>query len=225
MKKTKKLFLMVEENGPHKKNMDNFDLLNNYNFNNKKPLTSMPQNVLQRAKRNTGAFNDLNLNFRDKRFGTHLNKFRPTRMEGNGGTGFFKHNVISYQDKVERSGLNFKINGFKEIDYDGLDLEETMAYERAALADVMGYRKLNKTAAKQQFNGYIQKTNKGGRSGGKESGNAQGGRLFREHNANIVRKDNEYKKLIEQSDTEFRTIMDGVHKARDGIDNQNIKTY
>ena len=218
--------LMIEENGPHKNNMDNFDLLKKYNFNNKKPLKNgMPQNILQRAKRNTGAFNDFNINFRDKRYGSHLNKFRPTRMEGNGGTGFFKHNVISYQDKLERSGLKFKINGFKEVDYDGLNLKETMAYERAGLADVSGYRKLDKKAAEEQLKGYIQKTNRGGRSGGKESGNAQGGILYRQHNANIVLKNNEYKKLIEEADTEFRTIMDGVHKARDGIDNQNIKTY
>lgn len=216
---------MVEANGPHKTNMDNFDLLHNYNFNNKKQLTSMPQNILHRGKRNTGAFNDFNIKFREKRFGTHLNKFRPSRMSGNGGAGMYKHNIVSYQDKVERSGLNFKINGFKEIDYDGLDLEETMAYERAGLADVGGYRKLDKKAAEEQFKIYIEKTNRGGRSGGKESGNAQGGILYREYNANIVRKDNEYKKMIEESDTEFRTIMDGVHTARDGIDNQNIKTY
>ena len=225
MKRMKRLSVITENSKSHRKHMDSFDLLGEYNFNQKKKLNILPQNILTRAKRNTGAFNDFNMNYRNKRQMVHLNKFRPTRMEGNGASGMYKHNIINHHDKLERSNIKYRIKGFNEGQFDGLNLEDTMALENAALADINGYRKVNKKDAKEQFNTYIEKTNRGGRSGGKTSGGFQGGYDFINFNNQIVRKDSKFKENIIKSDVEFRSILTGVHKVRDGIDNKNVKTY
>jgi len=218
------LSLMVEDNGPHKKNMDSFDLLGEYNFNQKKKLNILPQNILTRAKRNTGAFNDFNMPYRNKRQMVHLNKFRPTRMEGNGASGMYKHNLINHHDKQEQNNLKYRIKGFNDKEYNG-NLEDTIAFENAAIANINGYRQVNKKEAKNEYNIYMEKTNIGGSFRGKTAGAYQGGYNMRNYNKEIVRKDSKFKENIVKSDVEFRGISNGLHIARDGKDNARVKTY
>jgi len=225
MKRTRRLSLIDENSKSHIKYMDTFDLLGEYNFNQKKKLNILPQNILTRAKRNTGAFNDFNMPYRNKRQMVHLNKFRPTRMEANGGAGMYKHNLINHHDKIEQSNLKYRIKGFNDKEYDGLNLEDTMAFENAAIANINGYRQVNKKEARDEFNTYMEKTNIGGSFRGKTAGAYQGGYDMRNYNKEIVRKDNKFKENIVKSDVEFRGISNGLHKARDGKDNARVKTY
>jgi len=199
------------ENDEHTKLFDTFDKLVPKKLDKTEqkeiPQTFKPYNI---SVRRSGAFNDFNKKFKDVRGHNHNNKFRLLNfMGGNNGKGLYKHNTQDYFEKDETLNMKYKMRKIKEM---VLDPVETERQEQRTTegTEIKGQETmLNKNKAQADINKlFKQKRNRGGRSGGKDGGAYQGGFSYTGYDKDIVKKDNEFKKLNAEQD-EFRSIVEG----------------
>lgn len=181
------------------------------------PSTFKPYNI---SVRYSGAFNDFNKQFREKRQMPHENKFRlKNYMGGNNAKGLYKQDQEDYFSKDETLKLKYKMRKVKrmEVDRDELATQEQRTTEGA---EICGKVELDARKAKAEVN-LIERTkrNRGGWNAGKDAGAFQGGFDYTGYNATQVKKDNEFKKLNAQQD-EFRSIVEG--EIMNSGDNANI---
>ena len=210
------------ENDEHTKLFDTFDKLVPKKLDKTEqkeiPQTFKPYNI---SVRRSGAFNDFNKKFKDVRGHNHNNKFRLLNfMGGNNGKGLYKHNTQDYFEKDETLNMKYKMRKIKEM---VLDPVETERQEQRTTegTEIKGQETmLNKNKAQADINKlFKQKRNRGGRSGGKDGGAYQGGFSYTGYDKDIVKKDNEFKKLNAEQD-EFRSIVEGEIENSGG--NANI---
>ena len=210
------------ENDEHTKLFDTFDKLVPKKLDKTEqkeiPQTFKPYNI---SVRRSGAFNDFNKKFKDVRGHNHNNKFRLLNfMGGNNGKGLYKHNTQDYFEKDETLKMKYKMRKIKEM---VLDPVETERQEQRTTegTEIKGQETmLNKNKAQADINKlFKQKRNRGGRSGGKDGGAYQGGFSYTGYDKDIVKKDNEFKKLNAEQD-EFRSIVEGEIENSGG--NANI---
>jgi len=210
------------ENDEHTKLFDTFDKLVPKKLDKTEqkeiPQTFKPYNI---SVRRSGAFNDFNKKFKDVRGHNHNNKFRLLNfMGGNNGKGLYKHNTQDYFEKDETLNIKYKMRKIKEM---LLDPVETERQEQRTTegTEIKGQETmLNKNKAQADINKlFKQKRNRGGRSGGKDGGAYQGGFSYTGYDKDIVKKDNEFKKLNAEQD-EFRSIVEGEIENSGG--NANI---
>ena len=210
------------ENDEHTKLFDTFDKLVPKKLDKAEqvaiPQTFKPTNI---SVRRSGAFNDFNKKFKDVRGHNHNNKFRLLNyMGGNNGKGLYKHNTQDYFEKDETLKIKYKMRKIKEM---LLDPVETERQEQRTTegTEIKGQETmLNKNKAQADINKlFKQKRNRGGRSGGKDGGAYQGGFSYTGYDKDIVKKDNEFKKLNAEQD-EFRSIVEGEIENSGG--NANI---
>tara|TARA_R110000787_G_scaffold138493_3_gene252137 strand:- start:646 stop:1317 length:672 start_codon:yes stop_codon:yes gene_type:complete len=210
------------ENDEHTKLFDTFDKLVPKKLDKAEqvaiPQTFKPTNI---SVRRSGAFNDFNKKFKDVRGHNHPNKFRLLNyMGGNNGKGLYKHNTQDYFEKDETLKIKYKMRKIKEM---LLDPVETERQEQRTTegTEIKGQETmLNKNKAQADINKlFKQKRNRGGRSGGKDGGAYQGGFSYTGYDKDIVKKDNEFKKLNAEQD-EFRSIISGEIENSGG--NANI---
>jgi len=170
------------------------------------PNTFKPYNV---SVEHSGAFNDFNTQFREKRGRNHNNRYRlPNYMGGNNAKGMYKHATEDYFSKDETLKVKYKMRKPKrmEIDRDVLAEQEQRTTEGT---EIKGKVKLDKKKAKAEVN-LIERTkrNRGGWNAGKDSGAFQGGFSYTGYNATQIKRDNKFKQLNAQQD-EFRSIVEG----------------
>lgn len=170
------------------------------------PSTFKPWNI---STRHSGAFNDFNKQFRDKRQIPGENKFRLKNfMGGNNAKGLYKQDQEDYFMKDETLKIKYKMRKEKrmEVDRDELATQEQRTTEGA---EIRGQVQLNERKARAEIN-LIERTkrNRGGWNAGKDAGAFQAGFDYTGYNATQVKKDNEFKKLNAQQD-EFRSIVEG----------------
>ena len=210
------------ENDEHTKLFDTFDKLVPKKLDKTEqkeiPQTFKPYNI---SVRRSGAFNDFNKKFKDVRGHNHNNKFRLLNfMGGNNGKGLYKHNTQDYFEKDETLKMKYKMRKIKEM---VLDPVETERQEQRTTegTEIKGQETmLNKNKAQADINKlFKQKRNRGGRSGGKDGGAYQGGFSYTGYDKDIVKKDNEFKKLNAEQD-EFKSIVYGELENSGG--NKNI---
>ena len=183
----------------------------------KLPNTFVPYNV---SVRHSGAFNDFNSQFREKRGRNHNNKHRlPNYMGGNNAKGLYKHSTQDYFSKDETIKVKYKMRKPKrmEINRDILAEQEQRTTEGP---EIRGQVKLDPRKAKAEVN-LIERTkrNRGGWNAGKDSGAFQGGFSYTGYNATQIKKDSKFKELNAQQ-TEFRSIISGEIMNSGG--NENI---
>ena len=141
-------------------------------------------------------------------------------MGGNNGKGLYKHKTQNYFEKDETLNIKYKMRKIKEM---LLDPVETERQEQRTTegTEIRGKETmLNQSKAQTDINKlFKQKRNRGGRSGGKDGGAYQGGFSYTGYDKDIVKKDNEFKKLNAEQD-EFRSIVEGEIENSGG--NANI---
>jgi len=173
----------------------------------KLPTSFVPWNI---SVKNSGAFNDFNTQYREKRGRNHNNKHRlPNYMGGNNAKGFYKHATEDYFSRDETIKCKYKIRKPKrmEINRDELAKQEQRTTEGAEIRGLETALNIAKAKAEVKL---VEKTkrNRGGWNAGKDSGAFQGGFNYTGYNATQIKKDNEFKRLNSQQD-EFRSIVEG----------------
>jgi len=181
------------------------------------PNTFKPYNV---SVRHSGAFNDFNTQFREKRGRNHTNKYRlPNYMGGNNAKGRYKHATEDYFSKDETIKVKYKMRKPKRMEI-GRDILAEQEQRTTEGAEIRGKVKLNPRKAKAEIN-LIERTkrNRGGWNAGKDSGAFQGGFAYTGYNDTQIKKDSKFKELNAQQD-EFRSIVEG--EIMNSGDNANI---
>ena len=172
----------------------------------KLPNTFVPYNV---SVKHSGAFNDFNKNFREKRGRNHNNKHRLLNyMGGNNAKGKYKHNTEDYFSKDETIKCKYKIRKPKrmELNRDEVAKQEQRTTEGAEICGKQTALNIRKAKAQVKL---IEKTkrNRGGWNAGKDSGAFQGGFDYTGYNNTQIKKDNQFKKLNAQQN-EFRSFVE-----------------